>query len=276
MVAKKRKSKRTTLGQKYKVIKRTKQHHARLAKGLLGPANGKKKQMDNTIPNAWPYKEDLLNQIAIAKEKMEEIRLRQKEKRREEIMARRQAKKRGVTDEDMEEESEDEEEEKKEVSKNRLNVPSNSESFVMDSEHVDGGEGGYADTHGGKDLQLGKNSRRAYLKELRKTVEGGDVVLQVLDARDPLGTLSTAVEEMISSKEDKKLVYVLNKCDLVPRDVLAGWLSYLRRSHPTIPFKSNTQTGQSKNLGRAGGKASAGGKVRTCIYMLFKGYTSMP
>ncbi len=95
---------------------------------------------------------------------------------------------------------------------------------------------------------LGQNSRRAYLRELRKVVERADVILQVLDARDPIGTKSTTVEEMVQSNYRKKLVYVLNKADLVPREVLAGWLTYLRQFHPTIPFKSNTQS-QKGNLG---------------------------
>ena len=100
---------------------------------------------------------------------------------------------------------------------------------------------------------MGQNSRRAYLSELRKVVEGADVVLHVLDARDPLGTKSLAIEEMVLSHPDKKLVFVLNKADLVPRDVLSGWLTYLRRSTPAVPFKCNTQS-QKENLGRAKGK----------------------
>ncbi len=102
---------------------------------------------------------------------------------------------------------------------------------------------------------LGQNSRRAYLGELRKVVERADVILQVLDARDPHGTKSTAVEDMVLSNSRKKLVYVLNKCDLVPKEVLAGWLKFLRKSHPTIPFKCNTQS-QKGNLGQSSGKVS--------------------
>jgi GNL3L/Grn1 putative GTPase len=77
MVAKKRKSKRQTLQTKYK----------RLKKGSLTIGSKSKKSADNHIPNAWPYKEDLLNEIQNAKAKMEELRLRSKEKRREEIVS---------------------------------------------------------------------------------------------------------------------------------------------------------------------------------------------
>ena len=102
---------------------------------------------------------------------------------------------------------------------------------------------------------LGQQSRRAYLRELRKVIERADVVLQVLDARDPRGTKSTAVEEMVQNNHRKKLVYVLNKADLVPKDVLVGWLHELRKTNPTIPFKCNTQQ-QKGNLGMATGKVT--------------------
>lgn len=121
---------------------------------------------------------------------------------------------------------------------------SNSAEFVENTEEVQD-----------KAPNLGQNSRRAYLRELRKVVDNSDVLLMILDARDPLGTRSSAVEDMIMSDHRKKIVYVLNKSDLVPREVLIGWLSYLRKIHPTIPFKSNTQS-QKGNLGRMSGKVS--------------------
>lgn len=89
MVAKKRKSKRQTLQVKYKIVKRTKEHHRRLKKGaVLHGASGrnKKKKELTSIPNNWPYKEDLLKEIQAAKDKMEDVKQRQKEKRQEEIV----------------------------------------------------------------------------------------------------------------------------------------------------------------------------------------------
>lgn len=239
MVAKKRKSKRQTLQQKYKIVKRVKEHHRRVNRGALQGKVFKKKAQDR-IPNAWPYKEDLLKELQVAKDRMEEMKQRQKEKRREEQAKRRK----GITSMEVDEE-EDEEEEEEPAKKNQLNVPAvQEEEKVAPEDSVD--------------LfykNLGQNSRRAYLGELRKTVERADVILQVLDARDPIGTKSTAVEEMVLSNHRKKLVYVLNKSDLVPKEVLAGWLKYLRRSHPTIPFKCNTQS-QKGNLGQNSGKVS--------------------
>ena len=85
MVAKKRKSKRQTLQVKYKIQKRTAQHHKRLKKGAVLHSS-RKKQSELSIPNNWPYKADLLKEIQAAKEKMESVKLRQKEKRQEEIV----------------------------------------------------------------------------------------------------------------------------------------------------------------------------------------------
>jgi nuclear GTP-binding protein len=71
-----------------------------------------------------------------------------------------------------------------------------------------------------------------------------------LDARDPIGCRCIDIEKNImSSNPDKKIVLLLNKIDLVPREVVSKWLAYLRVDHPTVAFKSNTQQ-QRGNLAR--------------------------
>jgi nuclear GTP-binding protein len=68
--------------------------------------------------------------------------------------------------------------------------------------------------------------------------------MQVLDARDPLGCRCPRVEQaVLESGGRKKLVLVLNKIDLVPREVVEQWLVYLRKEFPTIAFKASTQVG---------------------------------
>ena len=71
-----------------RILVGVKEHNKRLKKGSLTIGSKSKKSADNHIPNAWPYKEDLLNEIHNAKAKMEELRLRSKEKRKEEIVSR--------------------------------------------------------------------------------------------------------------------------------------------------------------------------------------------
>lgn len=57
-----------------------------------------------------------------------------------------------------------------------------------------------------------ESSRKAYYREFKKVVEAADVILEVLDARDPLGCRCPQVEQaVIQSGTNKKLVLVLNK-----------------------------------------------------------------
>ncbi|XP_062593565.1 guanine nucleotide-binding protein-like 3 homolog, partial [Saccostrea cucullata] len=98
---------------------------------------------------------------------------------------------------------------------------------------------------GGKAVET---SLKAYYKEFRKVVDAADVILEVLDARDPLGSRCSQMEDaIISSGTNKKLVLVLNKIDLIPRENVEDWLKYLRNEFPTIAFKASTQT-QNENL----------------------------
>ncbi|KAF2292636.1 hypothetical protein GH714_026199 [Hevea brasiliensis] len=93
------------------------------------------------------------------------------------------------------------------------------------------------------------NSDRAFYKELVKVIEESDVILEVLDARDPLGTRCVDMEKMVmKSGHDKRLVLLLNKIDLVPREAVEKWLKYLREELPAVAFKCSTQE-QRSNLG---------------------------
>lgn len=66
------------------------------------------------------------------------------------------------------------------------------------------------------------------------------MILHVLDARDPLGTRCDSVESYLAKeKRGKKVIYVLNKVDLVPGWVAARWVKILSKSHPTIAFHAS-------------------------------------
>merc|ERR1711964_344847 len=84
-------------------------------------------------------------------------------------------------------------------------------------------------------------SRKAFDKVFKQVVEQADVVLYVLDARDPEGTRSKEVERMVmaAASGGKRLILILNKIDLIPAPVLKSWLLHLRRYFPTIPLRAS-------------------------------------
>ncbi|XP_060109100.1 guanine nucleotide-binding protein-like 3-like protein [Heteronotia binoei] len=92
------------------------------------------------------------------------------------------------------------------------------------------------------------SSCKAYYREFRKVIEAADVILEVLDARDPQGCRCPQVEQaVLEAGAHKRLVLVLNKIDLVSKEIVAKWLKYLRNEFPTVAFKASTQQ-QSRNL----------------------------
>ncbi len=73
-------------------------------------------------------------------------------------------------------------------------------------------------------------------------VDASDVIIEVLDARDPMGSRCPQVEQtIVASGSNKKLILLLNKIDLVPKQNVQEWLKYLRSQYPTVAFKSSTQ-----------------------------------
>ncbi|XP_066430939.1 nucleolar GTP-binding protein 2 [Eleutherodactylus coqui] len=76
--------------------------------------------------------------------------------------------------------------------------------------------------------------------ELYKVIDSSDVVIQVLDARDPVGTRSPHIEAYLKKEKPwKHLLFVLNKCDLVPTWATKRWVARLSEEYPTLAFHSS-------------------------------------
>jgi ribosome biogenesis GTPase A len=59
-------------------------------------------------------------------------------------------------------------------------------------------------------------------------VSKADMVLHILDARDPLSTFSRRLVNIVE-KKGRKLIVVINKADLVPRSAVEEWKEYFEK-----------------------------------------------
>ena len=110
---------------------------------------------------------------------------------------------------------------------------------------------GQAEAQGGEDVVeeepilttarepiFSKGQSKRIWNELYKVIDSSDVVIHVLDARDPLGTRCRSVEKyMREEAPHKHLIFVLNKCDLVPTTIAVS-ISHTFSCHCSVrsPF----------------------------------------
>ncbi|CAA0823888.1 Guanine nucleotide-binding protein-like NSN1 [Striga hermonthica] len=227
--SKKSKSKRVSLKKKYKIIRKVKEHHKKKAKEAKKSGLNKKQKVekDPGIPNDWPFKEQELKALEARRQRA----IRELDEKKAARKERAKKRKLGLLeDEDMKEES------------------SAGEERVTDGS--------------ARIIKNRDNSERTFYKELVKVIENSDVILEVLDARDPLGTRCVDMEKMVMrSGAQKRLILLLNKIDLVPREAAEKWLKYLREELPAVAFKCSTQE-QKSNLGwKSGPKGGKTGKA---------------
>ncbi|OHW94002.1 nucleolar GTP-binding protein [Colletotrichum incanum] len=85
-----------------------------------------------------------------------------------------------------------------------------------------------------------KGQSKRIWNELYRVLDSSDVVIHVLDARDPLGTRCRSVEKYLREEAPHKhLIFVLNKTDLVPTSVAARWVKYFSKDKPTLAMHSS-------------------------------------
>ena len=89
------------------------------------------------------------------------------------------------------------------------------------------------------DLFLKGQSKRIWA-EFYKVLDCSDVVLHVVDARDVPGTVCKRVVSHLKERASHKhLIFVLNKCDLVPNWAVRKWLRELGKTAPTLAFRAS-------------------------------------
>ena len=92
----------------------------------------------------------------------------------------------------------------------------------LDDDLPDGGEDGGEGAEDAGAFTVGRPlAQKAFERELSKVLQASDILVEVLDARDPLGCRCKPLEDAVLTKwQSKRVVLLLNKCDLVPPDVV--------------------------------------------------------
>ena len=267
MVKKKRQSKRVTLKMRYKIEKKTAEHHRQQRRQARKDARDGKvvmRRKDPGLPNLMPFKAQFLRKVLEDKEREEEAereRIRKLHAGRKAGAAEQAAAEQGAQEyADPSEEQGSGRKRKRtggELSAEALlSAAARSAEFTRRAEDKAEEEAEAAEEAAGgvsssmaDGTRLGK--KRHYMKELRAVVDQSDVILLVVDARDPMGCRAPQAEQMVmADAQRKRLVIVLNKIDLVPKKVVEAWLTELRKEFPTVAFRASQQD-QKHNLGRA-------------------------
>ncbi|OAL39890.1 hypothetical protein AYO20_00802 [Fonsecaea nubica] len=278
------KSKRTPVRLRHKIEKASAAKQRKLRKEeKKNPQWKSRLKKDPGIPNLFPFKEKLLEELEEKKRQKAE----QGQRLREAIKEKKRAGKDGRSganaeaeeeneDDLMEEEDELLDEDMEEDDGDKAHDSANPLAALVASAQARAAEydgGALAgdigpsgdDGSAAEAVQISEtissdhrnpdSSRKAFDKIFKQVLDAADVILYVLDARDPEGTRSREVERQVMAAEggSKRLILVLNKIDLIPPSVLKGWLTHLRRYFPTIPLRastpaSNAQTFDHKQL----------------------------
>lgn len=250
MRIRKKQSKRTSTrmreGIKKKALAQNRKNRKLAKKDVTWKSRGNK---DIGIPSMFPYKDKILEQIEVKRAQEEEIKEKQRQARLEKKrIALENGEEVSEDDEDMVDEEEDgmaallesaqraaEEFDGKAKPAQEYKNGVDYQDYDLESDEDDDDE--VSELH--QDLE---KSRKQYDKIFKVVLENSDILLYVLDARDPDLTRSKAVEESILTKFNgtKKLIYILNKVDLIPEKVLKIWMTHLGSQFPVIPFMGSS------------------------------------
>ncbi|SPO21499.1 related to nuclear GTPase [Ustilago trichophora] len=206
---KKRASKRLKLAQREKVKKKVKEHRRKTRRDERRSTQWKSKaKKDPGIPNSFPYKEQLLNEIETKRRIQEEEKLARKAEKLAERNGEHVAEQAEASDvEAAEDDDEDDEDD------------------ILD------------------DIPLTAPLYRGTLSELLASDEIKTIVL-ALDARDPQSFRSPWLEAEVSNSKNKKLALALSRADMVPLETVAAWSAYLSSTTGLAVFPISSPSDQ--------------------------------
>lgn len=199
-----------------------------------------KQKKDPGIPNNYPYKDEILKEM----QESRRLAVEEKERQKEANRARKASAKNAAASEDVDMASENEDEDE---SSRKLTAEEVADGIADITARSFPASKAQART---KHIAVAEEEEEEEevpvllnrdLPDLGKTIDSVDAVVYVLDARDPLPFKSTDLEEVLKSKK-KKVMFVLNKVDLCPKESVSAWLSTLQSqsTHPIFPFRSSS------------------------------------
>ncbi|CAI2368351.1 unnamed protein product [Moneuplotes crassus] len=220
-----RQSKRQSLRRRYNIQKKIRGHkkkQSKLARKLKKSGAIKPRAKEPGIPNMFPFKKEMMDEAEMMKQREAEQKRLEKQDRKQMRMDQQEAyqnKNDGEKD-DLEDYMET-------VNSKIIRYTQDDKLKGMEEK---------------KDLTLSdsalKQSKKVILKELKSVIEQADVVIEIIDARDPQGCRNLEIENMVL-EQNKKLILMMTKSDLVPYENSKGWLKVLRKDHSAFLFESN-------------------------------------
>ncbi|XP_027135301.1 guanine nucleotide-binding protein-like 3 [Larimichthys crocea] len=203
----KKASKRLSCSKRYKIQKKVRDHHKKLRREAKKKGVSKRVKKDPGVPSSAPFKEEVLREAEQRRLQIEEEKQKKLQAKKEERAQKRK----------KERDAASKEKDPKAKKARQEEVPK-------------------------KRAAPDRSSKRYLCSELNKVIDASDVVVEVLDARDPLGCRCPQLEEAVLQREgNKKLILLLNKIDLVPKENVERWIQCLQREFPVVAFKASTQ-----------------------------------
>lgn len=221
-----------------------------------------RQKKDPGIPSSFPYKEQLIQEIEQRKKEREEHKLLMKQQRQNAQL--QQNGNNGEVDEDLMEDDNLEDDRANDMAALLESAENAAKEFNGETDNNNNEDSDKMDEELevidyeipiDEEIDESNNSeieksRKQFDKIFKSVVDSSDVILYVLDARDPENTRSKKIEEAILQTQGKRLILLLNKVDLVPDEIVKQWLDFLGSSFPTIPIKASNGANNSKSFNK--------------------------